>query len=135
MVEGNFTTVSGMGEGSSPHSLAARIALFGSAIAKPATECLLKYDWPGNIRELRNALEQAIILGDGKRITRSDLPPHIGKTGRGKMVFVTKPLSEVEKQYILRVLEETEGNKARAATILGISRETLYQKLKQYQAE
>ncbi|MCZ6794841.1 MAG: sigma-54-dependent Fis family transcriptional regulator, partial [Planctomycetota bacterium] len=106
-----------------------------TAIAKPATECLLKYDWPGNIRELRNALEQAIILGDGKRITRSDLPPHIGKTGRGKMVFVTKPLSEVEKQYILRVLEETEGNKARAATILGISRETLYQKLKQYQAE
>ena len=49
------------------------------------------------------------------------------------MVFRLKPLSEVEKQYIQRVLEETEGNKAKAASVLGISRETLYQKLKQYE--
>jgi DNA-binding NtrC family response regulator len=103
-------------------------------LSKAARECLLKYDWPGNIRELRNALEQAVILGDGKRIMPSDLPPQIGKTGRGKMVFRIKPLSEIEKQYIFRVLEETEGNKARAASLLGISRETLYQKLKQYEA-
>jgi Nif-specific regulatory protein len=104
-------------------------------ITKPARDCLLKYHWPGNIRELRNVLEQAVILGDGKKITPSDLPPHIGKTGRGKMVFRLKPLEEVEKQYIHRVLEETEGNKAKAASILGISRETLYQKLKQYGRE
>ncbi|HLU48504.1 MAG TPA: sigma-54 dependent transcriptional regulator, partial [Planctomycetota bacterium] len=103
-------------------------------ITKAARDCLLKYDWPGNIRELRNALEQAVILGDGKKITPNDLPPHIGKTGRGRMVFVTKPLGEVEKQHILRVLEETGGNKAKAASLLGISRETLYQKLKQYQS-
>src|SRR5690606_12844255 len=44
-----------------------------------ARDCLLKYDWPGNIRELRNALEQAVILGDGKKITPNDLPPHIAR--------------------------------------------------------
>ena len=104
-------------------------------LTKGAKECLLKYEWPGNIRELRNALEQAVILGDGKTINPSDLPPQIAKKGRGKMVFVTKPLTEVEKQYILRVLDETDGNKARAASLLGISRETLYQKLKQYQSD
>ncbi len=103
-------------------------------LAKAARDCLLNYPWPGNIRELRNALEQAVILGDGKKITPADLPPEIGKTGRGKMVFKLKPLSEIEKQYILRVLEETDGNKAKTASILGISRETLYQKLKLYQA-
>ena len=102
-------------------------------ITEPARECLLKYHWPGNIRELRNVLEQAIILGDGKRIAPSDLPPHIGKTGRGKMTFRLKALADVEKQYILRVLAEMEGNKAKASTVLGISRETLYQKLKQYE--
>ena len=102
-------------------------------LTKPARDCLLNYHWPGNIRELRNVLEQGVILGDGKKITPSDLPAHIGKTGRGKMVFRLKPLSEVEKQYIQRVLEETDGNKAKAASVLGISRETLYQKLKQYE--
>ena len=51
------------------------------------------------------------------------------------MVFMLKPLREVEKQYINRILEETEGNKAKAASILGISRETLYQKLRQYEKE
>ena len=104
-------------------------------LTKPAKECLLNYHWPGNIRELRNVLEQAVILGDGKKITPSDLPAHIGKTARGKMLFHLKDLAEVEKRYIFRVLEETEGNKARAATILGISRETLYQKLKQYEKD
>lgn len=104
----------------------------GVVITPPARECLAKYHWPGNIRELRNVLEQAVILGDGKRITPSDLPPHIRKTAQGKMIFRLKALAEVEKQYILRVLEETDGNKAKAAQVLGISRETLYQKLRLY---
>ena len=102
-------------------------------VTQPAMDCLLNYHWPGNVRELRNTLEQAIVLGDGCRISPQDLPAHIGKSARGRMTFRLKPLTEVEKQYILRVLEETEGNKARAASILGISRETLYQKLKQYE--
>ena len=101
-------------------------------LTKAAEDCLRNYSWPGNVRELRNALEQAIILGDGKRIGPSDLPPQVGKTGRGKMVFRLKSLADIEQQYIERVLEETNGNKARAASILGISRETLYQKLKLY---
>jgi Nif-specific regulatory protein len=105
----------------------------GVEIPPAVRESLRKYHWPGNIRELRNVLEQAIILGDGKKITPADLPPHIGKTGRGTLTFRLKPLAEVERQYILRILAETEGNKARAASILGISRETLYQKLKQYE--
>ncbi len=104
-------------------------------ITKPARECLLKYHWPGNIRELRNVLEQALILGDGKKIKPQDLPPNISKSSRGKLNFTLKSLFEVEKQYIYRVLEETGGNKAQAANILGIARETLYQKLKQYDSD
>ncbi len=104
-------------------------------LAPAVRECFMNYHWPGNIRELRNVLEQAVILGDGKKITPSDLPPHIRKTGQGKMLFRLKPLAEVEKHYILRILEETDGNKAKAASILGISRETLYQKLKQYEPD
>ena len=107
----------------------------GATLTKPAKDCLLSYHWPGNVRELRNVLEQAVILGDGKRIAPSDLPPHVRKKGAGRMAFLLKPLSEVERQYIQRVLEETEGNKAKAATLLGISRETLYQKLKQYERD
>jgi Nif-specific regulatory protein len=105
----------------------------GIELTEPARECLQQYRWPGNIRELKNALEQAAILGDGKQITPSDLPSEIGKVGRGRMKFLLKTLGEVEKQYILRVLEETGGNKARASKILGISRETLYQKLKTFE--
>ncbi len=104
-------------------------------ITKQAAECLLKYHWPGNIRELRNVLEQALIMGDGTRITPGDLPARVAKTARGKLSFQLKPLEEVEKGYILRVLDETEGNKAQAASILGISRETLYQKLRQYEGK
>ena len=105
----------------------------GIELSEPARQCLEQYSWPGNIRELKNALEQAAILGDGSQITPSDLPAEIGKVGRGRMKFLLKTLGEVEKQYILRVLEETGGNKARAAKILGISRETLYQKLKTFE--
>jgi DNA-binding NtrC family response regulator len=104
-------------------------------LTKAARECLRNYHWPGNVRELCNVLEQAVILGDGERITPSDLPPQVRRKGRGKMVFRLKPLEEVEQRYIEHVLEETEGNKARAAEILGISRETLYQKLKQYRRD
>ncbi|MCH2368644.1 MAG: sigma-54 dependent transcriptional regulator [Planctomycetes bacterium] len=106
----------------------------GIELSGAAGECLRQYPWPGNIRELRNALEQAAILGDGKQIAPSDLPPEIGKTGRGKMKFLLKRLAEVEKQYILHALEETGGNKAKTASLLGISRETLYQKIKQFEA-
>ena len=106
----------------------------GIELSGAAGECLRQYPWPGNIRELRNALEQAAILGDGKQISPSDLPPEIGKTGRGKMKFLLKRLAEVEKQYILHALEETGGNKAKTASLLGISRETLYQKIKQFEA-
>ena len=105
----------------------------GIQLSKAALDCLKLHSWPGNIRELRNALEQAAILGDGKQITPSDLPPEIGKIGRGQMKFLLKPLAEVERQYILRALEETGGNKAKTAKLLGISRETLYQKIKQFE--
>ena len=107
----------------------------GISLSKGAADCLKLHPWPGNIRELRNALEQAAILGDGKQIAPPDLPPEIGKIGRGQMKFLLKPLAEVEKQYILRALEETGGNKARTAKLLGISRETLYQKLKQIEED
>jgi len=93
-------------------------------------ESLLAYDWPGNIRELENAIERAIILSKDTSITTADLPQEnvslIGSASIGKN------LKEVEKTHILNVLRETGENYSEAARILGVSRMTLYNKAKEY---
>jgi DNA-binding NtrC family response regulator len=101
-----------------------------------AMRLLLSYDWPGNVRELQNAIEHALTIGTGPTLTIADLPPHIS----GMSLSVTasdkageaRTLEEVERRHILRVLEETGGNHARAAQVLGIDRRTLYRKLEKY---
>ena len=97
-------------------------------------EHLRRYRWPGNIRELRNVLERALILADGPWITPDLLPPELQEavarrqdSERGHF-----DLAGVEKAHILKVLQATGGNKTRAAELLHIAVSTLYRKLEEY---
>ena len=106
-----------------------------------AREFILKYDFPGNIRELENAIRRAVTLSRDKDIQPWDLPEDIcticrdsGKMGERLNYSETLPtaISLFEKQYIARVLEETKGNKTLASKVLGISRKTLLEKSRSY---
>ena len=103
-----------------------------------AMNVLQGYAWPGNIRELRNTVERAMILTDGDVIDEEHLPPDMRPT-RPEAAVLRVPLGiqlrEVEKEYILSSLQKNGGNKARTAEILGISEKTLYNKLNRYAAE
>ncbi len=119
--------------------LADRYQLPPAGLAPDAAAALTAYRWPGNIRELENVLARALALRAGESITLRDLPPAIGKVApiAGEPGVLeqdpTLPLEEVERRYIVRVLEATHGNKLKAAEILGIDRSTLHRKLKQMQ--
>lgn len=108
-------------------------------VTSEALAVLTAYSWPGNVRELENALESAIALAEGCVITPDDLPGRIGSSGkvsallaRGREQRMT--LQELEKEYILETLRLTNGNKSRAAEILGFDRRTLHRKLDEYRA-
>jgi len=95
---------------------------------------LTAHEWKGNVRELENVIERAVTLTRGEKVMPEDLPPAIhGSRGDKKVIDDaadrTLPLDEVEKEYILRILDKTGGNKYQAAQILGIDRKTLYRKL------
>jgi two-component system NtrC family response regulator len=101
-------------------------------------ECIRKlqgYNFPGNIRELRNIIERAVILTDGNVLLPSSLPNDLFYENKSYSTPMTEKLDEVEKLHILKVLEETEGNKTRTAELLGIGLTTLYRKLKEYKIE
>ena len=108
-----------------------RIGRNFSEIAPSFYQKLKEYDFPGNIRELRNIIERAVILSDGKILTESSLPKEIIyraiTNSKG-----SQNLEDIEKNHILSVLEQTEGNKTKAAEILGIGLTTLYRKLQVY---
>jgi transcriptional regulator with PAS, ATPase and Fis domain len=105
-------------------------------------DLLLAYSWPGNVRELKNVMERATILAKGDLIVPEDLPLELRniKTGgnmvvsevRGLVKDFLLPLADVERNYILQVLQEKGGNKSETARILGISRSTLREKLSRY---
>jgi DNA-binding NtrC family response regulator len=105
-----------------------------SALAPRAADQLLRYEWPGNVRELENAMERAVALARGTRVELEDLPEEIRNAfpvpvaARGAV----RPLEDVEKEYILAVLELNGGNQTRAAKQLRIGSATLYRKLKEY---
>jgi DNA-binding NtrC family response regulator len=96
-------------------------------------EALQSYSWPGNIRELRNVIERAVLLSDQKHITLNDL--HFdGYTQVGAPFLDSRlTLLELEKQHIERVLQEERGRVEKAAKRLGIPRSSLYQKIKKHQ--
>ncbi len=105
-------------------------------ISDEAMKILQEYEWPGNVRELENAIERAIILSDGGVIKPDDLPEKIREKTASriseKSSLVGLTLEELEKRYILQVLDETGWNKNKAAQILGIDPSTLYRKLQRY---
>ncbi len=109
-------------------------------VTAAAMKSLLNYEWPGNVRELENCIARAITLGDGATIDVIDLPPSIRSEQPDSPVFSaqdagslsTTALAEMERMTILRVFEQANGDKALAGKMLGISRATLYRKLKRY---
>jgi transcriptional regulator of acetoin/glycerol metabolism len=109
-------------------------------VTPAAMKSLLGYDWPGNIRELENCIARAVTMGDRHIIDVSDLPPAI-RTDQASSIALsptdtaslsTTALAEMERMTILRVFEQANGDKALAGRMLGISRATLYRKLKRY---
>jgi DNA-binding NtrC family response regulator len=128
-------------------------------VSSAAMKALMQYEWPGNVRELENCVERAVALGNGQIIELSDLPPAIA-SGAGlattPVVHTSKPpvldpdlaeagvavaprtplsttdLEDIERATIQRVFEQVNGDKALAGRMLGISRATLYRKLKRY---
>ena len=102
-----------------------------------ALDQLLRHSWPGNIRELRNVLERAMIVGRGSRqIAIEHLPPDVRRAGGGSSAsHVPRTLHDVERVHIERTLRAHNENRTRAARELGISRATLINKIKEYQLD
>jgi len=122
-------------------------------VAPEALESLRSYSWPGNVRQLRNCLERAVLLSNDGRITPGELPPEVARTN-GSTPFVapqiagepamtvsgdnasnTGSLRDIEKQQIIAALERTGWHRGKAAEALGISPSTLYRRLRDYNLE
>ena len=109
-------------------------------VTNAAMKSLLQYDWPGNVRELENCMERAVALGDHQILDVDDLPPAIASTPQAREIteanssdeLSTTDLEDIERSTIERVFQQVKGDKALAGKMLGISRATLYRKLKRY---
>lgn len=126
---------------------------FVSGISKEALRALVGYEWFGNVRELENAIERAVIVASGRQIESDDLPEAISKkafelhaqtrqerlrassegSSIGIEIELPAAMDEIEKQVIEATLDYTDGDKSRASRLLNIGRKTLYRKLEQYQ--
>ena len=109
-------------------------------LSAAAADKLLSYPWPGNVRELMNCIERAVALTQYDKLGVDDLPERV-RDHRSAHVLVTaddpselQPLAEVERLYVLRVLDAVGGNKSTAAKVLRLDRKTLYRKLERYEA-
>ena len=113
-------------------------------VSREVMEALVRYDWPGNIRELKNVIERAMLLDAEDEILLDHLPSEIYRAGTVRTSgeeaahvltsFYPMTLREMERVQIERTLQQTNGNKSKAANILGISRQTLREKLKQFES-
>lgn len=106
-----------------------------TGIEEAALQDLIRYNWPGNIRELENIIERAVVLAGGKRITQENLPELAGDPDRldGHLQFTPGvKLDDAERELILRTLEAVDGHVPRAAELLGISPRKIYYRLKEY---
>jgi two-component system response regulator HydG len=111
---------------------------------KAARQALMAYDWPGNIRQLRNTVERMLVLDVDGQLDVDDLPDEIAALAHrdgdaagtpalpGSDSLIGRPLTDVERYYIQRALEVTEGKREEAAQLLGIGERTLYRKIKEY---
>ncbi|MCA1634053.1 MAG: sigma 54-interacting transcriptional regulator, partial [Acidobacteria bacterium] len=122
------------------------LAIYRERFSRPALDLSMEarrrldeYDWPGNVRELRNTLERSVALSAADLIEAEQvLPTHAAHAGVSESGTTDTPaapstLEELERRHILHVLEETDGNRERAAALLGISSRTLYRKLREYE--
>jgi len=116
--------------------LAVPLAAAGHAVTGVDDECLAAFrshPWPGNVRQLRNVIERALILCQASTIRKGDLPEDFraasGPDSAYLKVRLGSSLDEVEREMINRTLEFTGGNKTRAAQLLGVSAKTLYNRL------
>jgi len=104
----------------------------------PALKALDNYDWPGNIRQLRNAIRTMVVMCDRDRLDMQDIPPEITQrrqliAGSGAVAGLwTVSLDELEKKAIEETLAKTKGNREKTAKVLGIGERTLYRKIKEY---
>jgi two-component system response regulator HydG len=115
-------------------TFAERLGKAVTGIAPDAMERLLQHRWPGNVRELEKAIERATVLTEADTIRAMDLPPAIsGPADTPASRTSRRSLADVEKAHILAVLYEHQWNQARAAEELGISRTTLWRKLREYE--
>jgi DNA-binding NtrC family response regulator len=128
------------------------------ALTPEALEALRAYSWPGNVRQLRNCLERAVLLSNDARITLSELPPEVARQSASPLPIMASTsvsaagagsnadqgaqaasspasLREVERQQILAALEQTGWHRGKTAEILGISPSTLYRRLRDYNLE
>jgi two-component system response regulator HydG len=106
-------------------------------IVPQAMDLLMQYSWPGNVRELENVIERAVIMARGDRLQTEHFPNSINDqasttTGHSPILPSGRSLKEVEKEMILKTLDDKGGNRTQTAKILGISRRTLQLKLKEY---
>jgi transcriptional regulator of acetoin/glycerol metabolism len=120
------------------------------AVEPEVMEKLRAYHWPGNVRQLRNCLERAVLLANNGRITVNELPPEVGGRtpgasslgsvpgivdGNGAAAVTPTALRDVEKQQIISALEQTGWHRGKTAALLGISPSTLYRRLRDYNLE
>jgi len=123
------------------------LSQFGDTYKKPISKvsaeaflCLESYSWPGNVRELKNVIQRAVLVGEGEELTLDLLPARIRNAEQPEQssmlrvppIHVGMTLGAVEKEFIALTLASVAGNKQKAAKILGISRRTLYDKLKKF---
>src|ERR1051325_1919694 len=108
--------------------------------------CLTEYSWPGNVRELENVIERAVTLSQGGVVTVEDLPqrirlqqsadtPQLSADDLARVFSGLPNLDEIERRYILHVLDATGNNRKRTAEILGINRKTLYRMAARFEIE
>ena len=116
----------------------------GLDVSAAAREHLQNYSWPGNVRELRNCLERAAALSQNDLLESAQFPflsakPDQQAAGTNKPAvpanLITMSLEDIEREHILRILADRDGNRERAAAVLGISTRTLYRKLREYEAQ
>jgi two-component system response regulator HydG len=102
---------------------------------------LMSFNWPGNVRQLKNAIESMVVVDYDEVLDVDDLPPELSvgesapaaiASGAGLGELVGRPLSEIEGLYIAETLKATGGNREEAASLLGIGERTLYRKIKEY---
>jgi DNA-binding NtrC family response regulator len=110
----------------------AKLGKPGCTVTPEAMALLRRHTWPGNVREMENVIERALVLGTGTVISVEDLPESFRDLSSSAAGVAGRRLADIEREHIIRTLQAVKGNKAAAARLLGLNRKTLYRKLTQH---